>query len=534
MLQRQRLSQLVLIVMVNVILFGVTPFLHCGGPSPQESSPQDASSTTPDNSTGNVTPELSNGPEPEPADWAKPNTPYETPKGAGAPGDSFDVKASGFSLDSSEDDKQICVVVDAPNTKDQLLHRFEPIVANKDIIQRVTLSYDEGEKREAWDCSKDDFSKEKLTPLFVWAPGVEAFQFPEKSGVLLPAGKRLRLTFVVKNNSGSAVELKSGVKVFPIATGGKAYKFWSNPVTDIKVRAGLAQRLSSICVFKQPATLLAGVPIMGKVGTQFISEIVSPDGSREELMFLNQWSPDKHTKMYSFPFTPKVGDTLSTSCSWRNPGEEDVTHGWKSNQERCDLPMYIDAKSIVMKELCSNDPTKPAYEPPPIKFKPGKCAPSDGLKTAKDVPLKAGLGSELDVDFGLKGGEWIKANWELQSGEVIFKSALIGSLLLTEFTMAAGQIQTGPTFTIDFVIQAVINLGERRVTYPFPISANGTFKKGAKDGEFSVDVKCGDFDHKNFTYEINGNTLQIGGVIKAQTQAGAIDYSLKLKFVKKE
>ncbi len=532
-LQRNRFSQLVFVVMVNVVLFGVTPFLNCGGPSPQEQSAQDASTTT-DGSTGQVTPEPSNGPEPESADWPKPNTPYENPKGA-TPSNSFDAKAQGFSVESASEDKQICVVLDAPATEDQLLHRFEPIKANPGMVQRVILSIDDGDKKEkdAWDCSADDPSKEKLTPLFVWVSGAAAFQFPDKAGVLLPKGKRLRLTFVVRNDSGSPVELKSGIKVFPIATGGKEYKLWSNPVSDISIQPGVPQRLSSLCVFKQPATLLAGLPMMGKLGTQFISEIVRQDGSREELMYVDVWSPDKYLKMFSFPFSAKVGDTLSTSCAWNNKGDKEVKQGWRSSDEQCDLMVYIDAQTTVTKDLCSNDPTKPTYKPPPINFKPGKCASKDGLATAKDIPLKAGLGSELDVDFGLKGGEWIEANWELQGGEVIFKSALIGTLMRTEFTTAAGQIRTGSTFFIDFVIQAVINLGDRTVEYPFPISANGTFKAGAKAGEFSVDVKCGDFDHKNFTYEIDGDTLQIGGVIKAQTQAGPIDSSLKLKFVKK-
>lgn len=530
-----RLSRPVLIVCINVLLFGVAPFLSCGDSPTQENPSSDGSTSTerPADSTSSThepAPDRRSPPDLTLPDGPKANTPWQEPKGATTPKDSFAAKASNLEIPASDQEKRYCFVIDPATQGDRLLHRFEPEVAHKDVVLRMVLSVHTGDKKEPWDCS-DDNSEQTL--VFAWIPGLRAFQFPPKSGVLLKKGQRLRLTLQVRNQTGQVVQAASGIKVYHIPNDGKAYKLWANAVTSFEIPAGKSRRAANLCTLKQPIDLLAGVPLMGRFGTRYISELVRPDGTREELMFVDDWSPDKHWRMFAFPYKAAKGDTLALTCSWRNTSADKLGPGWRTSDEICALLTYVDATTTKTNELCGEQTTGPVYKPPPIKYKPGKCAPKDGLLTAQDAKIAARIGSELNVDFGYKGGDWSRADWELTGGEVIFKSALIGNLMQTEHTMAAGQLRSGPDFHLDFVIQAVIKLGEELIVYPFRISASGAYQKGSAAGAFSVDVTCGEFKHSDLTYQIEGNTLQFGGIVKLSTQAGPIDISLKLQFERK-
>lgn len=527
----------VLIISMNLILFGVTPFLNCGGgpdnepivdagpPPTRRVSPEPV--VTPDVPT---VADVDNGP--------KANTPYTPPKDATTPTDAFAIKAANFEV-APGDEKRICFVMDAPNKEDRFLNRFEPLVANNGLVSQMILSLEEGAIKEPWDCSDEDYSQ--LKHLYVWMKGAGPFQFPTKSGVLLRSGKKLRLTLRVKNTTLQAIQAASGIKIFHIPFDGTNYKLWSHVLTEgLKLPAGRSDTKGNICVLKEPVTLLAGMPLLGQQGTQFITELVRADGSREELVFLQSWSPSAHMKVYAFPHKAAKGDTLATTCSWRNTSKDEVQAGWKSTDETCGLLAYIDASSAETKDLCDENGQGPAYTPPPIDYKGGECAPKDGLTSAKDISVTTKLSAELDASFGFDGGDWPDAKWELTQAEVTFSAALIGNLLQKEYTMAAGQLRTGEgKFSMDFVIQAVVSLGEKTYPYPFPVTVSGSFKKGAKPGEFSVDVSCGEFQHEKMTYKIEssvyeGTTMWIGGIITAKTQAGVISYAVKLRFKKQD
>jgi len=545
------MRRIVIILLVNIALFGMTPFMSCGGENIKEAAPQEQSTgeqtasveqvadatviepatepaQQPDEAapTDKKQPTL---PEDPPSDLPEPNTPYKAPKGSQPPKDSFSFVAAQYQAKPTSDERQLCFVMEAPNKEDRLLHRFEPVIAQKGQVKAMVLSLEDGEKKAPWDCSDKGGFDDKTRPIFVWRPGTEAFQFPNKDGILLKAGVRLRLTILFHNTGQQPVDVKSGFKLFHVPTGGKTYILWFNPVKEFEVLADRSERKGSTCKWKEPVEMLAGSPLMGKMGRSFISELIRQDGTREELIFLDKWSPAEHWKIYSFPHKVSAGDKLLTTCSWRNTSKENVKRGWRTKDENCDLMVYITTPRSS--KLCEIESTN-IYIPPSINYKPGACGPKDGFKQAPDVKIKTALGS-LKSDFGFKGGTWPEAAWRLESGEVTFNSPLLGNLLKKEYTTAAGQIKTGKTMHFDLVVQAVIEYGGRKIPYKLPLSIAGTFNKGSKPGSFSLTLTCGKLAYSNWTYQIDGNTLQLGGVINLTTQFGKLDYSMKLSFSKK-
>ncbi|HAA57127.1 MAG TPA: hypothetical protein DCE42_20345 [Myxococcales bacterium] len=524
------IPRFLLVTIIVCVLFGVTPFLHCGGGEPLERAHQDAGSLSePSGTDRDVSADTSS----TIPDGPSPNTVYVPPGNTNTPGDFFFVKLSDFTLEPSGE-KRICLIIDAPLTENRLLNRFEPVIEQDGMISQMTLSVEEKDTQAAWDCSDEESTDAKH--LFVWLKGLPAFQFPANSGVLLEGKKRLRLTLRVHNTTQAAVQVTGGVKVFHLASGGKEYKLWSRALQDkIELAPGASATKTDICVLKHSVEFLAGVPMLGAQGTRFIGEFIREDAPREEWIFMEDWTPAVQ-KVYAFPHKISKGDTLALTCAWRNRSTETVQGGWKSSDEQCGLLAYIHVDDSLKDGLCG-EKSETVYKPPPIEYTPGECASKDGLSSANNVPITTTLASELDVDFGFQGGEWVAANWELIGGEVIFNHPTIGNLLMKEHTIAVGQIRTGETVYIDIVLQAMMAIGARKVKYALPISASGAFKKGQKAGVFEVDVKCGTFNHQKMTYSIKdglyGTTLSIGGIISTTTQIGPLEYAIKLIFRKK-
>lgn len=523
------------ILSINLLMFGVTPFLNCGGGGENEPTTTSDAGTEPGKAepqaepTPPPVPDRPTFPEAPPSDLPKPNTPYQSPTG-GAPSDAFSLLAAGFQVEPGPEEKMICFHMDAPNSEDRLINRFAPEIANNGLVKRMIVSVDTGEKKDPWDCSAEGGLDDKSTPIFVWMPGVDAFQFPEKSGVMLKAGSRLRLTLLVKNDTQQAIEASSGVKLFHIPKEGKVFSLWSNPAGEVEILAGKTERKGSSCALDKPLEMIAGIPMMGPLGTSFISEVIKADGRREELIFLDQWEPKSHWKIYAFPHQLVKGDKLLTTCSWRNTRDTNAKTGWRTTDEACDLLVYVTPPAEG--KMCADENTQ-TYTPPAIGFQPGKCAPKDGLTSAKDAAIKATIGS-LDQDKSkFTGGDWTDTNWELQEGEITFKSSLIGNFLKREYTMAAGQLRTGPKVHLDLIVQAVIEYSGQTIPYKIPISISGDFKQGAKPGEFSIDIKCGELEYSDLIYKIDGDTLLLGGLINFKTNFGALDFAIKLTFKKK-
>lgn len=559
------MKKFMLIVGLNLLLFLSTPFLSCGGDPPgkepvsgKEVTAKDAGSTEkPTAGKDAATPQDEAAPQDEakPEDRTappderpverrkppvpdqgpalpKPNTKYEGPAKSPSGALTLEAKANDFVVPKNTAHHIQCFVLEASNKDARLISRFEPMVPSNGLVRRMTLSLDQSTRTGDWDCTSTNADADKNVMLFAWGTGVGAFQFPEKSGINLPAGAKLRLRIWYRNNSAQDVKDSSGLRVMHLnaVSGAKSYLLLHRKTEDKSVGAGRSETQSVGCTLNAPIETLAVFPWMQDVGRTYISEVLRKGGDREELIYTESWKTKTHRQYYSAPFRFQAEDRFVTTCEWRNASDKEVKPGTAQGQESCEAFLYVSmADFSKFDALCKAEQTGPK-PPKPLVYKAGKCAPKDGAKTLPSLKGKISIG-DIDKLLKFKGGKLLEGKWKLSALEAVFKPSPLLSYLKTDLTQAVGQVKVGKTdIALDVHIQVVAEFGGRYIPLDYKVSLAGLIKKGDKPEQFKVTLTCGKFDYPVFYFEDDKNELLLGTKLAIKTGFGNVEYSVKLRF----
>ncbi len=507
-----------LVVVFNLVLFLGAPFWNCGGsqepPTGQENTTTEATDTD-GGGTSVADTSTTPGPEPSPT-WEPdpsyepepqgptPNTPLPIPEKAPEGLKSMTIQANDVALGETETDKLHCMVVDNPSTSDQLLRRFEVMLDQSKTVRRMVLSLDTGAKAGEVDCSAQDNPGfgQNLTPIYVWVPGTDAFQFPENGGILIKPNQRLRLTIVYNNTTGQSVKDKSGLKLFYDKPADKAprYMLWTRATASGSLQSGQEASLTSACDVGQKVTMVAGVPYLGPQGSSYLAEIIRQDGAREELVRYDDWKAGAPLKVFAFPHVLNPGDKLLAHCSWYNRSSKTIRSGWKANEESCELFTYI--LQPTSPDICQ------------ASTKPGKCAPKDGLKDTPSVPVTVTFEKESDPFKGYDGGENFDAVWKFDTYDLAFEPTPFSSYLKQDGVFATGQVKTGSKVHVDLKIDVALEFGGSTYPYSVAISFSGTPKPRETPGQFTLEFDCkvpNDIkDTTIFFYKLTQTEMKLG------------------------
>lgn len=368
------------IVVVNLLLFGLTPFWTCGkeDSNPEPNPPMERQ--TPNEPTQTIEPDTSEtahtepipdplsrfertpGPEPF-AERPSPNQPYPTPdqppSGAARLTMAF---PTPFKVPADQAPRAQCMVLEAKNAAPRFIQRLEAQITTDaaPVIERILLYIDTTGKSGVRDCTKEALTHTNTQLLYVWRPGMGAFQFPDESGIQVPANVNIGMSIHYQNNTGKELEDKSGITLYHAATAKKKYRLWHTPFTKQSIRKGRNESQSNTCEVSKPVALLASAPWLQSYGRSFITELFRTSGFRDELIFFQSWDPAKEQRWYKAPLVLGTGDKLVTSCTWRNTGTSNVSLGWGPGDESCVFMAYIDAdQAPTTQALCKGEVVAP-------------------------------------------------------------------------------------------------------------------------------------------------------------------------------
>lgn len=180
-----------------------------------------------------------------------------------------------------------------------------------------------------------------LTDDIIYASGVETneLKFPEGIGLKLPAGSLVGVQLHTFNPSDQPLTGISGVEIFRIAP--------EDVVDDADlVLAGPEQfeippgdtTVTAHCTIASRQTVFALFPHMHNLGTHFKTTLTI--GGVDRVIHDGPYSFEHQPFLVLEPIVLEPGDTITTECTWTNPGTETVLYGESSTTEMCFSIMY--------------------------------------------------------------------------------------------------------------------------------------------------------------------------------------------------
>jgi hypothetical protein len=235
----------------------------------------------------------------------------------------IDLTAEGFLVPAGATDQYERFVFRNLVTEDQFVRRIDATLDQRRVVHHATLHYaNDGD----------------TTYLYAWAPGTGAVQFPD-------GGLRVKPTdaFYIEihyNNPGDAVADASGISMFVGPPTGTEYGM-SDPNTFAIYVPPLATAEAVACArATEDFRILAGMPHMHEIGSDFLHDITRLDGTKETLIELHGWSFDSQF-FYSLPAEVRAGEEMTITCTYQNPTDTPVTGGIGTTSEMCYNFMYI-------------------------------------------------------------------------------------------------------------------------------------------------------------------------------------------------
>lgn len=263
---------------------------------------------------------------PDYADGLEASAPvFEAPEEPPAGSTPVDLTADSFSVGIDDIDLYQNFHFDNVVDEEGFITRIDGIVDESRVVHHITLHY----------ANSDDTNY-----LYAWAPGTGAVQFPD-GGLRIRPGDRFRIEIHYNNGAGieDAVD-SSGVRLWIGPPEGTEYGMADPASWQIFVPPLSQAVANSTCVANQDFRILAGMPHMHEVGSEFRHVLERTDGTRETMISLTGWSFELQY-FYSMPFDVRAGDQLHLTCVYDNPGDTAVTAGLGTKDEMCFDFLYV-------------------------------------------------------------------------------------------------------------------------------------------------------------------------------------------------
>tara|TARA_B100000609_G_C17222923_1_gene441908 strand:- start:15913 stop:17646 length:1734 start_codon:yes stop_codon:yes gene_type:complete len=422
----------------------------------------------------------------------------------------FDLRADKFAVGEKVLDLYQCFAFKAPIDKDRFIQRIETVVDESRVLHHVVLLRvnDPNAKMEkSFQCRGTPGAVQYM---YAWAPGGEAVQFPD-GGVRIRPGEQFVVQIHYNNGAGvkNAVD-SSGLRIYHGPPTGTEYGMLVPGPHTFSIAKGEEKTVSSSCTMSEKTRILANMPHMHEIGTEFSQKVSLKDGSEKSLIDLRGWSFEIQN-FYHTPMTLEKGEKLVTTCTFKNTTDEKVTQGSGTKDEMCFAFMYVTPPPSGV-GYCNELGDK-------LEYTPGKCAP-DSAKNTFFPPAKGQFVQATPP--ALKGGTIPDSKWIIQSTTFYLntnKYAGIELDLEKSQIISKGLLQTtGSLFELDTKNRlALRGAGSLSYDTDSELSARGKRKDGATPTQFSLEKECGDADKVDFHYEVSDKKLTIGIVFRSKS-----------------
>lgn len=419
---------------------------------------------------------------------------------------SFDILAPKYEVGEKTLDLYQCFVVAAPIDQDRFIKRIETVIDESRVLHHIVLLLDKDGVYKDGDSFRCTGLPGSADYLYAWAPGANAIQFPD-GGLRIKKGQRFVLQIHYNNGAGvKDVKDASGIRIHHAAPGGTEWGMISPGPISFSVGAGETKEVAGTCNIGSEMKVLAGMPHMHEIGTEFKQEIIRKDGKKEELIKLTGWSFESQF-FYSHPITLQEGDSIKTTCTFKNASSSTVRSGSATKDEMCFNFMYVSPPP--QGRFCDGGVDPNQKDKP---YQPGACAPSD----SKVIPDVVSGAFKVGEPQETKGGTISEGVWILKGLALYLESAKtpVGTIDLEKSSMLAkGQLITKSGNEVVLDVNATFNLsleGGLGFNRDVPISVAGTFKEDEKKaGTGVVTPSCGSNDPAPFDFEVQGDTFRL-------------------------
>jgi len=404
--------------------------------------------------------------------------PFLASEAAPAGLETLDLLANEHPVAPEVRDDYRCFAFDVDLPADRFIRRFEMVYDETRVLHHLILLRDPERSTAlgSFDCYGGGGMPPSSQYLYAWAPGQSAIEFPE-GGLRVSPGER----FIVQihyNNGTRIPEVRdsSGVRLYLGPTEGTEYGMLAIGPVDFELPPRATTPVSSRCTIREDSRLLAGMPHMHQVGSEFRQSIVRDDGSEESLVELTGWSFESQL-FYLFDAELRRGDVIETTCTYRNMSGEVVESGEDTTDEMCFDFAYVTPPPHD--RYCDDGD---ADRPTDVTYVPGECLASDAPRDAP--PLVRGTWAEAEAPElppagALEDGTWLLDGIEFR---VTGTATPVGSIDLEEtYVLGRGRaITSRGSLTLDVTTDPVVVIGALRFggaepqSFTVELAANGT------------------------------------------------------------
>jgi hypothetical protein len=438
---------------------------------------------------------------------------FRSPETAPAGLDHFDLKADHYPVGPNVSDDYRCFVFDAPVTEARFIRRFEIMVDQASVVHHVVLLRDPMRRspNAPYSCFNMPEGSEYA---YAWAPGQNALQFPD-GGLRVSPGERYVMQ--VHYNNGAhreGIADSTGVRVYHAPPGGTEWGMVAMGPLGFSIPARGTGTAESACTLGAGTRLLAGMPHMHTIGTDFEQTVVRATGVTEPLISLQGWRFETEL-FYEMPVTFNAGDRIVTRCTFNNPSSRTVTSGSRTTDEMCFNFAYVTPPPPA--RFC-DEAVRIATD---VSYAPGACAPPGA---ATNLPL---VTSPISVGTApaLAGGTLPNAHWELVGIDYWVNSdrTPLGTISRSETNLRGrGQLWTDAGRVIVDVASVVNLVATTGARYSVPVGLQFTVRyAGAAASPLALTTECPTGGHdapSQVQYEVEGDRLTVG--LPTQNESG--------------
>jgi Copper type II ascorbate-dependent monooxygenase, C-terminal domain len=370
--------------------------------------------------------------------------------------EALDLVARAYPVGPDVQNEYRCFVFEPDIASPRFVRRFEMVYGETRVLHHVILSRDVQRRAPAtdFDCSAGGGLFPGAQYLYTWAPGQSALEFPA-GGVRVSRGDRF-IVQVHYNNGARLPNVRdgSGVRLLLGPTEGPEYGMFSVGSTSFALPPRASTAVPARCTVRAPTTLLAGMPHMHRLGTEFDQRVTRASGARESLVHITGWRFETQL-FYNLSTTLAPGDTIDTTCTYFNPSTGTVAFGENTDDEMCQNFIYATPPPTSL--YCDDgNPDRPAD----VAYVPGACLPTG---TPVDPPLARGGWTQTATPPALTPASVPDGRWLLSGVEMLGTGGPtpIGNIdFATSYMLARGQvIVRGGELAFDASTETVVLIG---------------------------------------------------------------------------
>ena len=170
---------------------------------------------------------------------------------------------------------------------------------------------------------------------------------PEGVVANMPAGLDVIHEIHYVNATAEPIEVSAYVNAYTIPTSEVTEGIWGGQIRDenIQIPAGGEATEWSRCVMNEDVEVIFLASHTHELGTNFTIRTFDGENVGDIIYTNDDWHDPKITQ-YDPPLVVPAGSGFEWSCTWNNPGDQDVTYGLTAQDEMCNMTLVHTPQSF--------------------------------------------------------------------------------------------------------------------------------------------------------------------------------------------